>query len=226
MLAAFVRSIAMHSAASSEWSRACLLTPTDVGEAVVLPLPMDELDHLPDERIAPLALEGRRDAWNILIARHERRVLLTLLARGVRVDRARDLVQETWARLIAQQREGRLTQLELPGLAITQATYLALDDARRKRHDVPIDEAPELTVLSDPAPSVEDRLTKREELDRAIAELARCSPTARRVFELVYEDPGAPHAEAARQVGVSVQRVRQTLCEVRARLRAAMERSE
>ena len=48
--------------------------------------------------------------WERLVAQHQRAVLLTLLSRGVRLDRARDIVQETWARLIAHERTGRLTR--------------------------------------------------------------------------------------------------------------------
>jgi len=184
------------------------------------------LGDLPDERVAALALAGDRDAWNVLVKRHERSVLVRLLARGVRVDRAMDIVQETWERLIQLQREGRLDRLELPGLAVKQAMYLAMEDARQRARHLPIDDAPEVAVLEDPHASIEDRLALRADLDRAVAELGRCSPQARRLFAIVYDEPGAPQAEAARQVGLSVQRVRQTLCEVRARLRAAMERSD
>ena len=168
--------------------------------------------------LARRALEGQRDAWDALVARHDRQVLLTLLARGVRVDRAKDIVQETWVRLLAHQQAGRLDRLELPGLAIRQAIFLALEDARRARRDTGDDE---LAILSDPAPSAETRIHARAQLERARAELARCPRQARRIFELTYAD--LPHAETARQVGLSVQRVRQTLCEVRARLRAAVE---
>src|SRR5690349_9619541 len=44
------------------------------------------------------ALEGERAAWNALISRYHRRVVVSLLARGVRVDRAQELAQETWMR--------------------------------------------------------------------------------------------------------------------------------
>ncbi len=199
----------------------------DTGDTdALLPVSGTDLSELPDERLIRLALSDDRDAWNLLIKRHERKVLLTLLARGVRVDRAKDIVQDTWARLIAQQREGRLEWIELPGLAIRQATFLAMEDARSQSKSVPIDEAPEALLLPYPHPTIEERLTSRAELDRAIEELERCPPQARRVFAMVYDEPGAPHAEAAKRSGLSVQRVRQTLCEVRARLRAAMERSD
>lgn len=171
-----------------------------------------------EEELARLALEGRRDAWDALVARHGRQVLLVLLARGVRVDRAKDIVQETWARLLAHQQAGRLDRLELPGLAIRQAIFFALEDARRDRRATGDDE---LAILTDPAPSAETRIHARAQLDRARVALERCPKQARRIFELTYAD--VPHAETARQVGLSVQRVRQTLCEVRARLRAAIE---
>ena len=184
------------------------------------------LQLLPDERVTQLALGGDREAWNVLIKRHERTVRLRLLARGVSVDRVNDILQDTWARLIEQQREGRFERLELPGLAITQAMYLAMEDGRRHSRSLPIDEAPEALVLLDPQPSIEERLTSRADLDRAASELERCSPQARHLFAMVYDCPGIPHAEAAKRSGLSIQRVRQILCEVRARLRAAMERSD
>ncbi|MFO0736213.1 MAG: sigma-70 family RNA polymerase sigma factor [Labilithrix sp.] len=159
--------------------------------------------------------------WERLVAQHQRAVLLTLLSRGVRLDRARDIVQETWARLIAHERTGRLTRLEMPGLAIRQALFLAADDARRRRHDTVADDA-EIAAVIDPAPNAEQRLVTRAQLELASAELDRCAPKARAVFDLVYDDAALPHAEAAKRVGLSVQRVRQTLCEVRAKLRAAL----
>lgn len=178
--------------------------------------------ELPEHHLIELAMTGDREAWGALVARHDHRVVLSLLARGLRMARARELAHETWLRLIAQQRAGRLARLELPGLAIRQAAFLALDDARRREPEQSAGED-SLAALIDPAASVEDRLISREQLRRAQAELERCSPSARRVFSAVYADPGMPHAEAARRLGMSVQRVRQTLCEVRARLRAAIE---
>lgn len=159
--------------------------------------------------------------WDALIARHDRRVLLMLLARGIRIDKARDITQETWARLIAHQRAGRILRIELPGLALKQALFLALDDARRTRREwLGSDE--EMQAILDPAPSVEDAIVARERLAIASAELDRCSPKARAVFESIYDEEGASHAETAEKIGLSVQRVRQTICEVRAKLRAAL----
>ena len=162
------------------------------------------------------ALAGDRDAWQELIARHERKVLFSLIARGVRVDRARELAQETWARLIEQQRLGRFERLELPGLAIAQARFLAL---KLERHSG--SEAEEVEVRDEVTP--EEAFFSREQLRRAQAVLERCSASAQQVFRLVYEQPQLRHQEIAERVGLSLQRVRQILCETRKVLRAALE---
>lgn len=189
----------------------------------------EELSHVDEAEATARAMAGEREAWDALIARHHHRVVVSLLARGVRADRAQELAQETWARLIQQQRRGMLTDLRLPSLAITQATYLALDDARRARREAlsgDLDRLPEREQPQDPAASAELRLLTEEQLARAHAALQACSPGAQRVFRMVYEGPDLPHAEVAQRVGLSVQRVRQILCEVRKKLRAALEDEE
>ena len=47
-------------------------------------------------------------------------------------NRAKDIAQETWWRLIEQQRAGRLQQLLLPGLGVAQAAFFSLESARRE----------------------------------------------------------------------------------------------
>jgi RNA polymerase sigma factor (sigma-70 family) len=184
------------------------------------PIPADEAS------LCVAALRGERDAWSALVQRHNPRVVVTLLARGVRVDRAKDIAQEAWMRLVEQQRQGRLERLQLPGLAIAQATFLSLEAARResttRRHE-PIDEPAIAAALTDPGADAESRLLTEERVDRAVEILGGCSESARKVFRLAYGGEGLSHAEVAAQVGLSLQRVRQILCEVRAKLRAALE---
>lgn len=202
-------------------------TPAAVG--VSAPRPplspvMPAVSTMNDEALGGLALRGRTDAWDALIQRHNHRVLVSLLARGVPLWRARELAQDTWARLIEQQRRGALGSLTLPGLAITQAAFLALEDARRDgaRRPRALDLALVAETVADPGADAEERLLSREQLARAEDALSRCSGSAQRVFRLLYENPTLSHAEAAQQVGLSLQRVRQILCEVRKKLRAAL----
>lgn len=182
-----------------------------------------------EEALARRALTGERAAWDALIARHQRRVMVSLLARGLRVDRAQELAQETWARLIQQQQRGLLTELRLPALALAQAAFLASDDARRTRResvDGTVEELPERQQPVDPAESAEKRLLSEEQLTRARSALEQVSPGARNVFLLACDGQGLPHAEVASRVGLSVQRVRQILCEVRKKLRTALEEEQ
>jgi RNA polymerase sigma factor (sigma-70 family) len=176
--------------------------------------------------LARRALAGERAAWDALVSRYHHRVVVSLLARGIRVDRAHELAQETWARLIQQQQKGMLTELRLPQLALAQAAFLAADEARRVRRESlagAVEELPESHHPVDPSVSAERRLLSEEQLSRAQAALQQCSASAQRVFQLACDGQELPHAEVAARVGLSVQRVRQILCEVRKKLRSALE---
>jgi RNA polymerase sigma factor (sigma-70 family) len=182
-----------------------------------------------EHALCAAALAGSTEAWSSLVARHNHRVVVSLLARGVRVDRAKDIAQEAWIRLVEQQRLGKLERLQLPGLAIAQAAFLALEAGRReaiaRRHD-PIDEPAVAARLTDPRCDAETRMVTEERVDRAVEVLSACSPSAKKVFRLAYGGDGLSHTEVAQRVGLSLQRVRQILCEVRAKLRTALEGAE
>ncbi len=165
------------------------------------------------------ARSGDRAAWTELIARHNRRVMLSLLAQGILPAHAKEIVQEAWLRLITQADAKKLDRLELPGLAIRQAMFLARSDARKAGHvTVPLDQAPEGDTES-----AELAYLSRERLLKARERLNDFSPSARAIFEQLYGDPHLSHAEVAAQVGLSVQRVRQIICEVRKVLRSELE---
>ena len=162
---------------------------------------------------------GDRAAWTELIARHNRRVTLSLLAQGILPAHAKEIVQEAWLRLITQADAKKLDRLELPGLAIRQAMFLARSDARKAGHsNVSLDEAPEGNTESP-----ELAFLSRERLLKARERLNDFSPSARAIFDQLYGDPHLSHAEVAAQVGLSVQRVRQIICEVRKVLRSELE---
>jgi RNA polymerase sigma-70 factor (ECF subfamily) len=188
--------------------------PVDAGGASVVAAG----SMVEESALCAQALRGDMSAWNALVQKHNHRVVVSLLARGVRLDRAKDLAQDAWLRLIEQQREGRLMQLTLPGLAVAQAGFLALEVARRARRTEVLDAAVEAT-LADPGMSAETKLLTEEQLVRAEHILSRCSPKARAVFRLAYGEEAANHAEVAQKVGLSLQRVRQIVCEVRKLLR-------
>jgi len=176
-----------------------------------------------------LALAGHGPAWDELVRRHTHRVVVSLLARGVALDAAEDLAQETWIRLVQKQRTGRLSRLELPGLAIAQAWWLAREAGRtRARREALMAGGPAREAGPEELPDIhreaepEHRREQLERMERVRRELDRCPARAREVFLAAYGEKSPRHAEVARDLGLSVQRVRQILCEVRARLRAAV----
>jgi DNA-directed RNA polymerase specialized sigma24 family protein len=159
------------------------------------------------------------DLWDDAIRHHDRRVYLSVLALGFAPERAREITQAAWTRLIEQHRRGALDAVELPGLAIRQARFLAFNDLERTRVERRV-----LAAVPDPpaAPDTERLVGGREEVERVLAALATCSPMARKVFRLVYAPPGGTAATAAKEVGLSLQRIRQILCETRSHIRRAL----
>ncbi|MFO0598234.1 MAG: sigma-70 family RNA polymerase sigma factor [Myxococcaceae bacterium] len=162
---------------------------------------------------------GDRSAWTELIQRHNRRVLLALMANGVLPSHAKEMAQEAWLRLITQADEKKLERLELPGLAIRQALFLAHSEQRKATTQAEsLGEVPDRS-----GESFEELYFSRERLARARERVRDLSPSARAVFERLYGEPHLSHAEVATRVGLSVQRVRQIICEVRKVLRAELE---
>jgi RNA polymerase sigma-70 factor (ECF subfamily) len=175
------------------------------------------------QQLSKEALTGSPLAWEALIRAHNRRVVLSLVAAGAPLARAKELAHEAWARLVEQQRGGRLERLELPGLAIRQARFLWLDELRARGRAEVRERGAALEAAIDPAPTAEERYLSQDQLARVRRALAELPPSSRAIFLLIYNNPEIPHATAAAQVGLSVQRVRQILCEVRKRLREVLE---
>ncbi len=165
------------------------------------------------------ALLGERCAWDVLVHQHEPALLRALLAQGLSQERAQELAQESWVRLWQQAKTGNLQALDLPGLAIRQASFLARDAWRKQAHrdTLTLHQAP-----PDPARGPQARTQARASL-AAIQRLLQTLPERdRRLFDAVYSE-GLPHASAAARVGLSTQRARQRLCEIRKLIRTLPE---
>ena len=171
-------------------------------------------------------MQGSADAWGEIARRHTHRVVVSLLAAGIPLETAEDLTQEVWVRLMRQQQEGRLQELRLPGLAIAQAAWLAREAQRTQRRRNAIMGPAEVHEPTSHEAGPEQLASDRERLELVTRELSRCSERSQQVFLAVYGLAGESHAEVAQRLGLSIQRVRQIICEVRARLRIALERLE
>jgi RNA polymerase sigma factor (sigma-70 family) len=172
----------------------------------------------PEAAAAPASIP-----WDQLIEQHSRRVVVALLARGLPLERAKELADDAWVRIIQQHRAGRLPELKIPGIVIMQALFLARDaqrvSMRRAAVDARIGGDYGLHGGND---DVEERLLAREQLRRIAKVVEAASPTARRVFELSYGEPNCSASEVAEEIGISIQRVRQITCELRKRIRGVV----
>jgi RNA polymerase sigma-70 factor (ECF subfamily) len=183
--------------------------------------------ELPDGVLAEHALSGESRAWDEISRRHSRRVIVSLLARGIDLAEAEDLTQDVWLRLIQQQRAGKLQTLLLPGLAIAQALWLARERIRTlRRRDAILGSSGELELREEPTGTAADPealAVHRERLDTVRRALMQCSERDRLIFQATYGPEPRLHSDLARELGLSIQRVRQVLCQVRARLREALD---
>src|SRR5262245_48815771 len=110
--------------------------------------------------------------WEDAIQQYDRRVYLSVLALGLSPDTAREIVQMTWTRLIEQHAGGALATLELPGLAIRQARFFALNEHRRSRAELRV-----LASVPDRVsePGVDRVVESREQIARVLDALDSCS---------------------------------------------------
>ena len=167
-----------------------------------------------------------RQQWDESIRRHNHTVVLSVLAMGFSLDHAQEIAQSTWERLVERHSRGQLDDMRLPGLAIAQARFLALDhrrrQARRDSRTDPIELHPD--IAGPPRDDPHQTLVSRERLERTLEALGHCSVQSQRVFRHYYVDGETSAAKVAERIGLSTQRVRQILCDLRKELRVALER--
>lgn len=169
-------------------------------------------------RTQPVERPVEEVPWDEMMRRHGRRVVVALVSRGVPLERAKELAQDAWMRVIDRHRAGLIPELQLPGLIITQAGFLARDDMRREERRARLGE-PRQHAANHMAIDLEQQLDARQQLRVVRSVLDHASPNARRVFALLYGERALTPAEAAAELGLSVQRIRQIVCELRKRMR-------
>lgn len=167
---------------------------------------------------------SNRAAWDEAVRKHGRRVVVSLLAMGLSLDEAEEIANRAWARIFEQHRKNKFERVELPGLVIRQARFFALDLMRQSARADRLHGAADRTP--DPLADPERRLLTKEQLARAAEVIGGMNEKSQRVFRIVYQNPSLPHAEVAKIVDLSVQRVRQILWEVRKNVRRALEEEQ
>ena len=147
-----------------------------------------------------------------LFDRHDRRLFRYCLRLVGDRERAEDIMQDLWERVIRLCVAGRVHSDDPAGLLWTMARNLCLDDVRRVRRHLPLDELPEAshpsTVIPEP--------TRLEELLRLA--LARLSEPQRQVL-LLHTQAGYRFEEIAEMLGEAVGAIKTRAWRARANLR-------
>lgn len=180
-------------------------------------MPLPETTN--DAAIVRRVLAGDREAFRLLVERHQSRVYHRVLSVVRDPEEAEDLAQEAFVRAYT-----RLADYD-PRWAFstwlqTIATRLALNATRaaRVRRTQAIEDLPPAAEPRSAAPDARDRAAGREWLDRLRDEVAALSEKARVIFGLRHEDELSIE-EIARATGSSVSAVKVTLHRARRRLR-------
>jgi RNA polymerase sigma-70 factor (ECF subfamily) len=178
--------------------------------------------EISEEDLLRRAQNGDRDALEILIMRHERRIFALALRMTGSVADAQDAAQETFIRLHLRIREIDAVRGVGPWLC-TVAVNACKDIGRRRRRSrlLPLPDA--AFEFPDSLADPERRFSGRESEDRLRAGLA-ILPERERAALLLREMQGFSTAEVARALGSSEVTVRSQICNARLKLRRFFQR--
>lgn len=150
------------------------------------------------------------------------RELLNFCARMVKDrDVAADVTQESYARVLALQRD-QVSINEPRALLYQTARHVMVDRHRREafRSHQPLDDLPSTESLASPASQEPDaRLATSQSMRAYLATIEALPPRCREAFVLHIYD-GLSHAEIARQMGTSVSMVEKHIARGRLACRA------
>jgi RNA polymerase sigma-70 factor (ECF subfamily) len=201
-------------------SAAAALCPggASVETSVSVPIARPQAENAePDARLMALVRRGDRDAFACLVDRHKEGLVAYLARLTGSPDRAQDLAQEAFLRLLRSAGSYR-EQGHLTAFLYRIATNLVRSEARRERRWRLL--APELAqpAKEPAAPAGPRRLLRQELQDRLAAAVARL-PLPLRAVVVLYEIEEWSQRDIARALGCREGTVKSRLHRARARLR-------
>lgn len=183
---------------------------------------MNTSDPTTDSSASDTALMARvrtddRDAFAVLVARHQKMLLNYFHRSGVQYD-AEDLVQQTFLRLY-RYRDRYTPRAKFTTFLFLLARQVWIDELRKRKRAERLADA--LAAEPEPAPGAADGQPERGVMDvsRAVATLPEAM---RQVVELgVYQD--LPYAEVARILGIPAGTVKSRMFNAIRSLRSLLE---
>jgi RNA polymerase sigma-70 factor, ECF subfamily len=198
----------------------------DVAEAAIASF----RDPAREETLVAAARNGNERAFEILLKRHEQRILAVAQRYTRAQEDAKDVAQQTFQNAFVH-----LHSFEWKSSFSTWLTRIAINEAlmllrrRRALHEVSVDESSDSEGKSwhlempDSSPDPEAIYARRERVQILIAALGNLGPGLRRTVEL--RDLGElSTSETARRMGLSVAAVKARLFHARRKLRQTLTR--
>ena len=180
--------------------------------------------EIPDDDLIAAAIRGEVRAFEVLLARHEGKVLRVLRLLGVRAQDREDVAQEVFLRVFRHLSGFRTGQPF--GAWIYRVTVNAAHDHRERSARLHREEVP-WSVELEAAPSEEDHpdeaLARKRLIARLEGALATLSDRERAVFVL-RELEGLETSQVAQVLGIARITVRRHLALARGRLRRKLAR--
>ncbi|MDA0180222.1 sigma-70 family RNA polymerase sigma factor [Solirubrobacter phytolaccae] len=172
-----------------------------------------------DERLAALVAAGSEDAFDVLVRRHEARLLIVSRRVLRSDDDARDAVQNALIKAFGALRSGQLRGAPRPWLSRI-AHHEACSLARVRREFAPLD-VDALGGGGDP----HDAVVVKERLATLVADVAAL-PDRLRAPLLLRAETGLTYDEIGRSLGIAPGAARQAVFDARAALTAAADARE
>lgn len=165
--------------------------------------------ELPDAELAQLCLEGRQDAWRVLVLRYQRLVFTVARRAGLDDHAAADVLQAVFEKV--HRHLPRLTQPDrLRAWVVTTAKREALTQLRQASRQRAAgepdddDETPLVERIADPAPLADEQLDALQEAQRIHVAMARLDERCRTLLSMLFadEDERPAYDEVARRLGM------------------------
>jgi RNA polymerase sigma-70 factor (ECF subfamily) len=165
---------------------------------------------------------GDRAAFEELVLRHERRVLMTAWRLLGSKEDAQDAAQEVFLRLFRHLRRVDPKRPLLPWLyRMTVNVCHDLNRKRRRETDVDVEEVDTLSPSADP-----EQESSRAEQMRLVAEALKALPEKERTAVVLRDLEGLTTAEVAGVLGSSESTVRSQISSARVKIKRFVERKE
>jgi RNA polymerase sigma factor (sigma-70 family) len=164
------------------------------------------------------SIDGDEDAWNELVRRYARLVVVVTRHHRLSAADAQDVCQTVWLRLVEHLAHIR-EPAALPGWLVTTTRHECLRHLRSTSRSVPVDPLDVRQLPPADDGDVDEALLAAERHRVLLDGLAELAPAHRELLALLAADPPHTYAEISRMLGIPVGSIGPTRSRVLDKLR-------